>query len=224
MSMYDDDDFFLEASEFDAQIKQFKESLMASVKEEFTEEMKRLKAENAELQTVKQNFKALQQEYQAKHRQLEYDRKELERTVRNKRLSEMLQDFRLIMYQADVEWGALPKCGQCDDRRHVKYTTPLGRQASEDCWCAAKTKTWKPREGMAYQIILGSTTGALRARYKMKQYSGTEYLDLDARFAETIFSESMPYEGLKTCDTFFKTAEACQAYCDWLNAKETTKG
>ncbi len=219
MSIYDED-FYSEPNEFDRQIEEFKRSLLTAVKTEFTEEMERLKTENAALQKVKRDFDSIQREYKEKQRQLQYDRENMERTVRKERLSAMMQDFQVIMYQADVEWVELPKCSQCDERRHVKYTTPLGRQASEDCWCAIKTKTWKPREGMAYEIIQDDRTGMLRAHYKMKQYSGTEYLDLDARFAEITFSEDMPYEELNTRDTFFKTAEQCQLYCDWMNARK----
>lgn len=219
MSYYEDD-FYDEPNEFDRQIEEFKRSLLTSIKSEFTAEMERLKAENAELQTVKQSFDSIQREYREKHRKLELDRADMERTVRKGRLSAMMQDFQLIMYQADVEWVELPKCSQCDDRRRVKYTTPLGRQASEDCWCAAKTKTWKPREGMAYEIGQDTRSGALRARYKMREYDRTEYLELDARFAEIVFSEGVPYEGLNSYKTFFKTESECQAYCDWLNARE----
>lgn len=51
--MIDYDDFYDEPSEFQIQIAEFKQSLMESVKQEFLDEMERLKTENRELQTFK---------------------------------------------------------------------------------------------------------------------------------------------------------------------------
>ena len=60
------DDFYNEPSEFEEQIEEFKQSLMDSVKEEFTDEMELLRKENKRLQDIKFRMREIEAEHQKK--------------------------------------------------------------------------------------------------------------------------------------------------------------
>jgi hypothetical protein len=218
--MYDDDDFFLEASEFNARIEEFKASLMTAVKDEFKSEMDRLKTENEALQKVKRDFDAIQREYREKHRQLEYERANMERTVRRERLASLMKDFEVVMWRADGKREYGPKCNKCDEQRRVKYVTPLGRTSEETCDCNVSWIDYHPVEHRASEFKIGRDDNQLSVWYKLVQEKDYDYAIPDSVFASAIYRDGMQYEGLPARETFFKTEADCQAYCDWLNARK----
>ena len=218
MSIYDED-FYLEQSEFNAQIEELKASLARSVKEEFTAEMDRLKTENAALQKVKRDFDAIQREYREKHRQLEMDRRDMERKIRGERLSSLMKDFEVIMWRADGKREYGPKCSKCDDHRRVKYITPLGRTSEETCDCNISWIGYRPIEHRASEFKIGRNGNTLSVWYKLVQEKDYDYAIPDSVFAEVVYQDGMGYEGLPASKTFFKTEVECQAYCDWMNAR-----
>ncbi|MDF1511083.1 hypothetical protein Gp_81 [Bacillus phage vB_Bacillus_1020A] len=218
MSYYDED-FYYEPSEFDLKVEEFKESLSVSVKEEFLSEMERLRKENAELQEVKANFKQIKAEYDQKKRELDFEKSNLKSQVRRERLSELMKDFEVIMYRAYSKTVFPPKCDTCDRNRRIKYTTPLGREAYEDCQCKKGKTVYSPREYICKSFEMDQDGKKLKAWYVFKD--NDDYASFDySTFAKTIYHEGLKYEDLNNYDTFFKSTEECQGYCDFLNAKE----
>src|SRR5690625_3263152 len=130
---YYDEDFYYEPSEFDLKVDEFKESLMKSVKEDFITELEELKKENESLQEVKKNFESIKQDYENKKRQLNFEKNDLERKVRNARLSELTKDRQVVMYKADSKRVKPPKCDKCDVDRKIHYKTPSGKDKFEYC-------------------------------------------------------------------------------------------
>jgi hypothetical protein len=222
MMSYYDEEFYNEPSEFELMIDDLKASLEKSVKEEFMTEMERLRAENTELQSVKRNFNSIQAEYRDKHLQLELDRENLERTVRRERLSALMKDFEVVMYQAVIKRTQHPKCDKCNDYRKVKYRTPLGRWAEEYCDCADSEIAYTPKTSIRYEFKINSKN-TLSVWYKLETSGDDEYAINDPRFAEVAYQEGMQYEDLDRRDTFFKTEQECQGYCDYLNERKDNK-
>lgn len=59
----------------------------------------------------------------------------------------------------------------------------------------------------------------MSAWYKIKKsYDDDEYCGYDSyTYAKTVYNDGMNYEKLERYDTFFKTIEDCQSYCNYLN-------
>lgn len=95
MSYYDYE-FYNELSEFDEQIKEFKAALVSSIKEEFLDEMERLRKENESLR----EFRDKKEEYEREFIEIktEYERKikNIERGADKKNLKAFLVIFMLL--------------------------------------------------------------------------------------------------------------------------------
>lgn len=215
------EDFYHEPSEFDLRIDEFKESLMKSVKEDFIAELEELKKENESLQDVKKNFESIKRDYENKERELEIERNNAKREVRRELISDILDEYRLIMYQASQVGVEKPKCDKCDKNRRINYKTPLGKDATEYCDCSTKEYTYKPKKHALVELSPRNNFYDLSAFYYEVRNSGgkDEYLRLSdySQHATYIYRDGMGYKDIKRYSTFFKTKEECQKYCDWLN-------
>lgn len=93
---YYDYEFYNELSEFDEQIKEFKAALVSSIKEEFLDEMERLRKENESLR----EFRDKKEEYEREFIEIktEYERKikNIEREADKKKLKAFLVIFMLL--------------------------------------------------------------------------------------------------------------------------------
>lgn len=219
MSYYDED-FYCEPSEFEMQIEEFKSSLLDSVKDEYKQRMENLQKENTELQEIKKNFEAIKRDYANKERQLQIERNDLERKVRNERLSELTKDLQVLMYKAYSKQVKKPKCEKCDSNRRIYYKTPLGRDDYEQCECDTGERVYEPKE---YMRIEFNIRDGMRAWYEINNFdSRDEYarFDSNSQYAKVVYKEDMPYESIEKYSTFFKSKEECQAYCDYLNEQE----
>ncbi|MEG0380440.1 MAG: hypothetical protein RR603_01930, partial [Kurthia sp.] len=93
--MHEYDDFYHEPSEFEMQIEEFKQSLIASVKEEYVDKMDSLIKENNQLQEAKRNLKSIEQDYEKRKCELAMEKEEIHRQVRRERLSELTKDLQV---------------------------------------------------------------------------------------------------------------------------------
>jgi hypothetical protein len=215
-----EEDFYDEPSEFEQAVDEFKQGLMKSVKEEFVGEMERLRKENAELQDVKKNFEQVKRDFDVKKRELESEYQKLKGNVRRERLVDLLKDHQITLYKALSKRKVPPKCDKCDKYRKIKYTSPLGRETSEDCLCKEGKIVCFPEEYVRYEFRLSRNQSDVTAWYR--QYNDDEdglVYDSSIR-AEYIYSSDMDFKDIKQYSTFFKTKEECQRYCDFLNSKE----
>lgn len=220
--MYDYDDFYNEPSEFDMQVDEFKQSLLNSVKDEYKADMERLRKENADLQEVKQNFDQIKREYEKKKIELEHMKRNLRNEVRRERITELMGDFGVELFRASSKWQDGPKCNKCDDKRIIHYTSPLGQPKQETCDCKNSIKYYEPQSYLCSSF-------EVRDRGFIAWYKAYEIHRADGMEFEFISSSSTPMkiyagEEFETLDDpyyiHFKSKEECQAYCDWLTAKE----
>jgi hypothetical protein len=212
-----EEDFYQEPSEFENAMEELKANLMKSVKEEFVSEMERLKSENNELQLVKRDFEKIKSDFDTKKRELEYERNDLQRKIRRERMVNLLSDHKIIMYKAYSKTEYPPKCDKCDKYRQIKYTSPLGRETTEDCLCKERKTIYLPKEYVRYEFRLNRNKSDVTAWYR--QYNDDEDgLVYDSSIhVDNIYSPGMEFEDINHYSTFFKTEEECQAYCDYLN-------
>lgn len=220
--MYEYDDFYNEPSEFDMQVDEFKQSLLNSVRDEYKTEMERLRKENAELQEVKRNLEQIKRAYDHKKNELEYMKVNLKNEVRRERLLELMGDFKVELFRAYRKQKDGPKCNKCDATRYINYKSPLGKKMVEQCDCKNNIIYYEPKPHVCSSYELRN--GKFMAWYK--PYSS----DADGMEFEFVGSSNVPriiYSGEvfeliedRYHDIYFKTEEECQAYCDWLTAKE----
>lgn len=204
------DDFYDDSSEIEALTEEFKDSLLKSVKEEFLDEMDRLRKENAELK----EFKLKKVEYDFQLRELKHS-KELEieqirKEVEKKRLMDVLKDnFMETAYYPHYTWKyKYDKCDKCDENRRIHFKSPSGRELFEPCSCSERVNYYKPEECSIVDIH--SNFNSLLFRYEDEN-----------GWIVAIKSDNKKYE--KNDYKCYRTVEECQKECDRLN-KEKENG
>lgn len=220
MSYYDED-FYYEPSEFEQQVDELKETLMNSVKDEFKEEMERLKKENAELQEVKLNMKKIEQDYADKKRKLDWERQDLKVTVRRERINELMKDLQVELYTVASRGKEQPKCDKCDENRRIPYTTPLGRETYEQCECNSRIHVYEPIPILLTSFSIDSGKG--NAWYQVKDQGNYEYLSYyeDSINGKDLITTEEQFEGIGySYKSLFKDKEIAQKYCDYKNKQD----
>lgn len=217
-------DYYNEPSEFDEMVEEFKESLAKSIKEEHQNEMKKLKEENKSLQAIKDEFEEIKRDYRIKLNKLESDRSNMIRELRRERLLDLLKDKEVNLYRAISNKVWREKCDKCDNNRRVKYFTPLGKEAVEDCTCKVSLNIYKPQELTRYEFKINRNRSEIVAWYR--QYDDDEdglVYDTSVK-VEDVYSGEVAFKDIESkYYTFFKTEEECQEYCDYLNKKTNRK-
>lgn len=212
---YYDEEFYDEPHEFNNQVEVFRQGLINSVKSDYKSEMERLRQENKELQHIKENFKAIKQEYKNKEMELERDKQDMRQKVRRERLNDLMSDFQIILYRVGYDTEELPKCNKCDEHRRIHYKTPRGKDSYERCECAEGKRVCSPKENHCYEFKIDRDNKEILAFY---EYSD-EYGSMTLSNKEGItWEEGMNYEDLRRpFRIFFKNKKDCQKYCDWLD-------
>lgn len=219
MSYYEDD-FYSEPSEFEAQVDEFKQSLIKAVKTEYQEEMERLRKENKELNIFKKRKEEMEREHQEKLRKVELDKKQFERDLKYKRLSELLGENMLIGYSPKAQYSQKPKCDKCDDARHIHFKSPSGKDCYEDCpYCHGIICDYIAAEKICYKFAQSKKSYGDN-KFPMWIYFKFE----DSKDSETYESCTDIYHGEEFDKVnsyriiFFNKAD-CERYCEWLNNK-----
>lgn len=216
--MYDYEDFYTEThNEFDKQIDEFKQSLLKAAKQEYVDKMQRLQEENAELQQYKQERDNLKTEHQKALKQLKIKENE----VSKKALVRLLENVKVVMWVPNHTRLDVPKCNKCDDNRQLKYTTPRGFPARENCECADDRYHYKPGILIRYEFRQWYNGGEVTARYKgVAKKDGNFVIDTDSSFVKKLWDGVTPFDVLGDSNLMFDNGVDCQKYCDWLNNKE----
>lgn len=203
------DDFYDDSPENEALIEEFKDSLLKSVKEEFLNEMDRLRKENAELK----EFKIKKAQYDFQLEELKHSKKleieQIKKEAEKKRLMNVLKDnFIETAYYPQCTWKyKYDKCDKCDEYRIIHFKSPLGHDFTEPCSCSERINYWEPKECSVVRIQ--SEFNSLIFRYE----------DRDGCFV-ALKSDSKGYEmGFK----IYRTIEECQEECDRMS-KEHENG
>lgn len=219
MSYYDED-FYYEPSEFDQQVDEFKQSLLLKVRDEYKTEMDKLRKENTELQKIKNDWKNIQNEYAAKHRQLEFDRKDLLSKVRRERLDSLIEDFTIEIYKVDYEFVFPEKCNKCNDKRKIEFNSPSGKKLYEDCQCSNGSKVFIPEPHELKEFSLNRDGNKL-SYWFAKKYEDSDHFHT-SHYMEMVYQDDMTFETINRYSICFRSKEDCQKYCDWLteNKKE----
>lgn len=220
MSYYDEyyNDWY-EQSEFSEKIEELKNELRKSVKQEIINEINRLRAENEELKSFKDNWAIKMQEVESAKAEAEQAMKQAEKEAKKARLHELLEPCTHTMYGIGTKWGFIrEKCDKCDDKRKIRYKTPLGRDATEDCECSEKRLIYYPAEAEIFKfqqkLFSGKPSGEVCIYFR--------YSRSDELYGEDVYEKTLnvyngePFEDISH-RTVFPTKEKAQEFCDWKN-------
>lgn len=228
--MYDYPDYedFYEPSEFEMQIEEFKNTLKQSVSKEWIDKMNTLEKENAELQEVKKNFESIKRDYEYKknecERKAETAIKNAEYDARHLRLKELMQDVQYTYFRAQSAYKYGLKCNKCDEKRRIHYKTPSGKNANEQCECAARIKILVPEEMVIHELSLrdkdSKRINVWFTQHKSSYDVDCYYTPIDYLADKTVVENDEDVTKLnveKERDLYFRTKEKCQEYCNWYN-------
>lgn len=224
VDFYDENFYDENQHYYDIEIEHFKAALRKEVKQEFLDEMERLRKENLELQEVKRNLDRIKSDYQ---KELENEAAQLRKTrreVRQERFEEILKDVALpiTVYGIGKALVYKPLCGHCDNRI-IHFTSPSGKELTEPCpECGQSFRKWLvvPMEREKIGIRGDRYWSIYEINQKHKDWLGEKEWELKTNHlyeGEVNISENQAFD-IFCCDRdVCETQEQAQAICDWLN-------
>jgi len=207
--------------------RKMKDALLESVKrdiESVKNENERLKEENGKLQELVYGI-------QQRENSLEIEKSQFQRKLRCERLSELMGDFEVVMYGVDYDVVPIPKCNKCDNKRKIKFTSPLGKEMEEYCTCDVSNRVYGVKELHCYEFKIDRDNRTMSLWYKKLEYNDKEYgsyLNSDGNFADRssvyVYQNGNNFEDISVeyYSIYFRSEAQCQKYCDWLNSKEVS--
>lgn len=235
--MYNDYFDFPEPSTGDIVFEELKRVLLGTLKEEIKTELEHLRKENEELRPYKEDRDRLQRELQTVQANCKRRVEDAERKARAAALDELFGDCVVDAWKVGREYTKRPKCDKCDENRKLHYTTPRGRQMTEDCECAECFVKYVPKQAIMARFKLHPNVPVKNQddpnafsrpvfRWYTTEYStiedGTEFVvDSDSEVGNYRFAdrENTPFEKLNEWQDVFTSKERCQEFCDYLTAK-----
>lgn len=234
--MYNEYFDFPEPSTGDIVFEELKKVLLGTLKEEIKSELEHLRKENEELRIFKEERNHMEQELARVRADCVRKVKEAQEAARNSTFESLLGEHMIQAWKVGREYLRPPKCEKCDANRKIHFTSPRGREMTEDCECDQTTTIYKP-------------VPALLARFRVKSYARaknqdaedsfydkplhywytTEYDTLDgaefvvsseSEIGATYVSDAKPFDKLNEWHAVFTDKERCQAFCDYLAEKD----
>jgi uncharacterized protein YdcH (DUF465 family) len=212
-----DEPFYDDLTPFEQEMDELRETLLASVKKEFTDEMARLRQENAELQSIRRDFDKIKRDYAQKERELAGERNRAMENARRERLDQLMSGRQATLYRARPSYESLPKCDTCDHNRYLHYKTPLGNDAKEKCTCYQSRKVYSAEPSLLYEFRINIHKREMTAFYR---YSDEYDSMSDAVHSNQLYQEGQSYEGLDPYRTYFQSEVDCEAFCRYLASKQ----
>lgn len=217
--MYDD---FYEPSDYDIMIEELKEKLRESVKQEYVDEMNRLKDEVGRLSDIKKNWNEKCKELDDAKRDAERTKREALSQAKKMRLGELLNDYIIPAWGLQYDYKYLrEKCDKCDEDGRIHYKSPQGYDRTEECDCRKKVYVWTPVEAEIVEISRNKWAGSDKVPYYVyfEWQVGTkgEYRDDFRR--TTTFADDLEFEKVDPFGMVFRDKEKAEAYCEWRNKR-----
>ena len=212
------DEIFLEAEA----------KLRDALKDSIKKEIENLRKDNQQLKD--RNMELEKQIGDVKRRELALERKEqdLEKTLLNKRVEEILKPFveKSTIWRIDYEYIAGDKCDKCDKDRNIEFISPLGRKMKEKCTCAKGFYVRYPKKSnmkslTLYQSIYKPYNLQSSEKWEVLSWEdGYMKFEMD-RYIEDLseYDENTLFADLDYTNVAFAKQEDCQKFADYLNKK-----
>ena len=211
------DDFYDESSEFRQLMHEFEESLRSSIKQEFLDRMEILERDNANLREIRDNWDRKVRELQEACIQREAEAQKVIRDAKRIRFRELISEVTPVVYAIDYNIVPKPKCNLCDEYRRIKYITPTGRQATENCTCNDSNYEYYVKPVHAVQLKYDDN-GIKRVEYLFNEDAEDRLSALRSRLID-----DEPFDIKNRYGAMFLSEEKAKAYAEWLNKEERNK-
>lgn len=193
--------------------------LMAAIKQDVAAHIKEIETRNEYLEADNKNLREKVSAVNQEKRELEERRKELERKAARMSIKDFLGQRAVIMYRADYNHVAGPKCDKCNDDRVRPYKTPLGSDATEQCPCSVRHRVYAPKEFAMSSMSRERRGDEVRVWFKRYEKEDT-YSSSTFVKNENVYSGDSDFGSLNMYKTFFLEEAQCQRFCDWLNNQD----
>lgn len=237
--MYNDYFDFPEPSTGDIVFEELKRVLLGTLKEEIKTELEALRKENEELRPYKEDRDRLQRELDLVRSNCTRRIKEAQEEARNSTFESLLGEHMVQAWKVGREYILPPKCDKCDDKRKLHFTSPRGRDMTEECECAKSTTIYKPVPALLTRFRVNPMAIA-KNQFRDDSFCDkplyywytTEYETLDRaefRICEESevgaprASDNKPLSELNEWHSVFTDIERCQAFCDYLAEEDKKK-
>lgn len=229
-----------EPSEEEIFLDELKDKFRDILRGDVKSEIEKLKKENAELRKTVKEYKDKKSELESKEKDLKYKAENIQREVEkdfyNKTVVEVLENMMEdseVWYAENVPHEQV-KCNLCNDERELVAIYPNGEVTTKHCDCSRPIYWYEPAISTIKTVKFNK---AYKPRYssEKKMYFQKKHCP-DTRFSEAydhysefrielLFDEfndeAKDYHETKNygIKVGFRTKDACQKYCDWLNKK-----
>lgn len=215
--MFDDNYDYYEPSVGDEIYLEAREKLINSLKDSVKQHVESVSIENEKLKKENLRLTDLVRDIKRRESELENEKLRYKRDIRFERLSELMKDLQVIVYQVDCINELAEKCDKCDDKREIQYTTPLGRKTSEKCECAVHTKKYIVSEKILYEFRYGNNNTMLMWFNRYNTSNGGD--GYGGGSAIEIFYDNYEHEDIPNYQIHFRNKENAEKHCVWLNEK-----
>lgn len=214
---YEEEYPYYEPSIADEIMFEYKQKMKDALLESVKYEINQLKEENNNLKESNKMLRDQISGISQRERKLEIDKQNLERQVRNERLSKLMKDFEVVMYRVKTTYPLPKKCNNCNDNRKIEFYSPSGKLMTENCSCNTGKVFYIPQEYICTEFKVSRSDNAMLMWYIENHENDYDWYGYESSDrAEIVYTEEMKYEDLDKY-TYFKTIEDCQKFCDWLN-------
>lgn len=213
--------------------EEVRQLLLKAVKQQWVDEMERLRKEVEELRPFRDDKLRYEQELQQMKWKYEHKVEEAERNAKKMLMEDLFGENKLICWRPNIKYIEQPKCDKCDDKRKIHFTSPMGKEMTENCSCASKSAIYEPQEThlLRFTIHHKRKAGDQDSNFTSdkpiyRYYAPRTYRDT-AEETEYIFdhecekgcyrpTDTADFENLNQYSAIFTSKERCQEYCDYL--------
>lgn len=214
---YNDSYDYYEPSVGDEIYLEAREKLISALKDSVKQYVQSVSIENEKLKKENSRLADLTRDIKRRESELENEKLRYKRDIRFERLSELMKDLQVIVYQVDYINELNEKCDKCDDKREVHYVTPLGKNASEKCECAVQIRKYIVSEKILHEFRYGNNNTMLMWFKRYDTSNGGDGYSNGS--AIEIFYDNYEHEDIPNYQIHFRNKENAEKHCEWLNKK-----
>lgn len=214
------DEYWEDYGEFNQEIETFRESLKVAVKDEIKKELETLRVDNKSLRDKVAHLDSLEKEAEATKRKAEYEYESAVKRAGYLKADELFKYLEETKYMLSRRSGLLPKCDNCDEKRHVPFTYPSGKESYEICvTCGTPKYEWEVDTAIGTSIDIRS--GDLIIWYKpFSTRDEDDYHSMSGNIKKLYNGESFEQLVEDNYQLLFNDEETAQKYATYLNQKE----
>ena len=237
--MYDDFFDYYGPSTGDLVYEEIKKVLLGTVKQEFLDELEKLRKENEELRPYKYERDRMKAELDTVRRDCERRIEAAEDNAKRLTLEELFGECIVEAWKVERRKVYVPKCDKCDDERKVHFMSPRGKELTESCECDKYRTVFEPVPALLTRFKIYPKFPIVN-QFRDSTFDKPVYywyttrcdsITNECEFQISDFSDvgtnrtvdNLPFKDLNEWHSVFHSKERCQEFCDYLTEKEAEK-